>query len=243
MLQVVASTSRGVRSRQAIVAAGADLFAGRGFANTSLNDVLDQVGLTKGAFYFHFATKEELAHAVCASYHDWLIDLQTSASSREADPIRRIPQVLLEAALAYRRDPVARATTRLLEESNQLHLPQLSPVWVPWWTATLSEAQSSGKLASGIEVDRFAWILTASWYGAQSNSYAESNWVRLPARLADLLRFTLLPALSCPDAAEALEAELDRLPDRAPGTTGRAAGSARSASTAPTMRPIEPSRT
>ena len=74
----MATTSRGARSRQKIVAAGAELFAERGFVNTSLTDVLDRVGLTKGAFYFHFSTKEELAHAVCASYHDWLICAPTS---------------------------------------------------------------------------------------------------------------------------------------------------------------------
>jgi AcrR family transcriptional regulator len=208
----MATTSRGARTRQAIVGAAADVFAERGFLAASVNDVLGQVRLTKGAFYFHFSTKEELAHAVCESYHEWLRNLQRSASADEPDPVRRIPRVLLEAALAYRRDPVARATTRLLEESNQLDLPHLSPVWVPWWTTTLGEAQARGALDPGLDIPRFAWVLTAGWYGSQSNSYAESAWVGLPARLADLLRFTLLPAITCPDTATALRSDLDRLP-------------------------------
>lgn len=204
------------------MAAGAELFAERGFVNTSLNDVLDRVGLTKGAFYFHFVTKEELARAVCAGYHDWLVELQTSAFADEPDPIRRVPRVLLRAALAYRRDPVARGTTRLLEESNQLDLPHLTPVWVPWWTATLSEAQNGGQLSRDVDVDRFAWILTSAWYGVQSNSHAESNWLHFPARLADLLHFTFLPIVSDQDSAAVLRGELLKLPEQAQQMSGEA---------------------
>lgn len=191
--------------------AGAELFAERGFGNTNLNDVLDRVGLTKGAFYFHFSTKEELAHAVCASYHAWLVEVQSAGRTAEPDPIRRIPRVLSEAACAYRRNPTAAATTRLLEESNQLDLPNLSPVWMLWWTQTLDEAQRAGRLDPDVDLARFSWILTSAWYGTQSNSHAESNWERLPSRLADLLRFVLLPAITCPDAAAVLRAELERL--------------------------------
>jgi AcrR family transcriptional regulator len=207
----MATTSRGARSRRAIVTAAAELFAERGFANASVNDVLERVGLTKGAFYFHFETKEQLAHAVSAAYHEWLLELQQQGSRLEPDPLRRIPRVLLEASLAYRREPVARGTTRLLEESNQLNLPYLTPVWVPWWIRTLAEAQRAGRLDPEIDVHRLAWVLVAGWYGAQSNSYIESGWVGLPDRMADLLRFTLLPAVVDRADAAALEADLERL--------------------------------
>jgi AcrR family transcriptional regulator len=213
----VAITSRGARSRQAIVTGAAELFAERGFAHVSVNDVAERVGLTKGAFYFHFATKEQLAQAVCASYHEWLVDLQRRVAEQEPEPLRRIPQVLLEAALAYRRDPIARGTTRLLEESNQLHLPFLSPLWARWWAGTLAEAQAAGLVADPVDVDRLAWTLTAAFYGTQSNSYAESSWSGLPARLADLLRFALLPVVSCPDAARILVEDLDRLAGQTAG--------------------------
>jgi hypothetical protein len=125
--------------------------------------------------------------------------------------------VLLEAALAYRRDPIARGTTRLLEESNQLHLPFLSPLWARWWALTLAEAQAAGLVADPVDVDRLAWTLTAAFYGTQSNSYAESSWSGLPARLADLLRFALLPVVSCQDAARILAGDLDRLAEQTSG--------------------------
>jgi AcrR family transcriptional regulator len=207
----MARTPRGDRSRSAIISAGAELFADRGFANTSIDEVLSSIGLTKGAFYFHFPRKEALALAVCASYRDWLVGLQERARRDEPDPLRRIVPVLTQAALAYRQDPVARATTRLLEESNQLDLPYLTPLWVPWWSATLADAQARGQLDPTVEVDRLAWMLTAAWYGSQSNSHAESQWRGLPMRVADLLGFALLPAISCPESAQVLRSELDRL--------------------------------
>jgi AcrR family transcriptional regulator len=52
-----AGPDRGDQTRQAIVAAALALFAERGFAATSVQDIADQAGVTKGAFYHHFDSK------------------------------------------------------------------------------------------------------------------------------------------------------------------------------------------
>lgn len=48
----------------AIVRSAATEFARRGFAAASINAILEQSNATKGAMYFHFASKEDLARAV-----------------------------------------------------------------------------------------------------------------------------------------------------------------------------------
>jgi AcrR family transcriptional regulator len=48
---------RGDQTRQAIVTAALTLFAERGFAATSVQDIAGQAGVTKGAFYHHFDSK------------------------------------------------------------------------------------------------------------------------------------------------------------------------------------------
>jgi len=55
-----------------LVEAGVDLFGRQGFHNTSVREMVDAAGLTKGAFYHHFESKEELLHLI----HDRFIDLQ-----------------------------------------------------------------------------------------------------------------------------------------------------------------------
>jgi AcrR family transcriptional regulator len=47
-------------SQQAIVASAADLFARNGFGATSLDDIGEALGVTKGALYYHIKNKEEI---------------------------------------------------------------------------------------------------------------------------------------------------------------------------------------
>ena len=57
---------RARRTRAAIVESAAAEFAKRGYAAASINAILEHSNATKGAMYFHFDSKEELARAVLA---------------------------------------------------------------------------------------------------------------------------------------------------------------------------------
>src|SRR5579859_4439725 len=75
-------TGKGKRVRltqQAIVAAAAELFARKGFGATSLDDIAEALGATKGALYYHVRNKEEILR---------LIYLTVLTASEE--PLRRI---------------------------------------------------------------------------------------------------------------------------------------------------------
>lgn len=41
-----------------------DLFYERGYENTSINDIIKKVGVTKGSFYYHFKSKEEVLDTI-----------------------------------------------------------------------------------------------------------------------------------------------------------------------------------
>lgn len=55
--------TKGQQTRRDIVAKAAPLFNKKGFAGTSLSDLLHATGLQKGGIYRHFSSKEELATA------------------------------------------------------------------------------------------------------------------------------------------------------------------------------------
>ncbi len=57
-------------TRRLLIAAALDLFAEKGFSRTSVQEVADRAGLTKGAFYHHFTTKDDVLHLI----HDEFID-------------------------------------------------------------------------------------------------------------------------------------------------------------------------
>ena len=52
---------KGEATRQRIIAQAAPLFNQRGFAGSSMQDVMEVTGLEKGGLYRHFSSKEELA--------------------------------------------------------------------------------------------------------------------------------------------------------------------------------------
>lgn len=47
-----------------IVDVSAELFAKKGYEQTSIQDILDATGLSKGGLYHHFKSKEEILEAV-----------------------------------------------------------------------------------------------------------------------------------------------------------------------------------
>lgn len=62
--------ARGEATRAELVGAAADLFAERGYEGTSIEAVLRATGLSRGALYHHFASKEELFEAVFNKVED-----------------------------------------------------------------------------------------------------------------------------------------------------------------------------
>ncbi|WP_295127026.1 TetR/AcrR family transcriptional regulator [uncultured Leifsonia sp.] len=63
---------RAERSRAAILDAAADEFDQHGFAGARLERIVERTGLTKGAVYFHFRSKLDLARALVEEkYGNW----------------------------------------------------------------------------------------------------------------------------------------------------------------------------
>lgn len=78
-------------TRQALLDAAAELIAERGYHGTTVNDVVALSGLSKGTFYWHFRSKEDLLLAVLEERIDrplmQLIErLKTSSADEDMAP-------------------------------------------------------------------------------------------------------------------------------------------------------------
>jgi AcrR family transcriptional regulator len=62
-----------VRTRAALLDAAAEVFARKGFAAATLDEIAERAGFTRGAFHHHFASKEELFLAVIARRDEELL--------------------------------------------------------------------------------------------------------------------------------------------------------------------------
>ena len=73
------SATRTVKSAQdrqeEILAAAKALFAERGYANTSIQAIIREVGIAKGTFYHHFSSKADLLDALISRLSATILDV------------------------------------------------------------------------------------------------------------------------------------------------------------------------
>jgi TetR/AcrR family transcriptional repressor of nem operon len=60
--------TKGEATRERILETAESLFLARGYAGTSIDDILRSTGLTKGGFFYHFSSKAVLSMAVVERY-------------------------------------------------------------------------------------------------------------------------------------------------------------------------------
>ena len=70
---------RSQETEKKIVQAALDLFVHKGYHGTSVNDITQKVGLTKGALYSHFKSKSELVFRTIQEYDTQFIDQMIKA--------------------------------------------------------------------------------------------------------------------------------------------------------------------
>lgn len=100
---------RGRATRQQLVEAATELFAERGYEGTSIEDVLERVGMSRGSLYHHFPGKEALFEAVVESVHAKVGEATLAAVAKIGDSDAHA--VLKAGELAWIRlagDPVVR---------------------------------------------------------------------------------------------------------------------------------------
>lgn len=74
-------TVKGDQTRERILIEAARLFGQKGFHATSLSDILAATDLKKGALYFHFSSKDDIALAVLARARQEFADFLEKALS------------------------------------------------------------------------------------------------------------------------------------------------------------------
>lgn len=72
-------------TRQRILDIAVDLFIEQGYAGTSVRDISERLGMTKGSLYYHFASKEEVLNALVAPLLDDLDQFVRDAATGKID--------------------------------------------------------------------------------------------------------------------------------------------------------------
>ncbi|WP_137939468.1 TetR family transcriptional regulator [Chitinivorax sp. B] len=79
-----------LETRNQLLDSAEQLFSANGVAQTTLNDVAANAGLTRGAIYWHFKNKADLLEALCERARMPLEDAMNSLNDSHASPLDRI---------------------------------------------------------------------------------------------------------------------------------------------------------
>ncbi|WP_280202211.1 TetR/AcrR family transcriptional regulator, partial [Nocardia cyriacigeorgica] len=159
---------RARRTRAAIIRSAAVEFGKSGYAAASLNRILEGSRATKGAMYFHFDSKEDLARAVL----DTALDRYRFSADRwlartDLGPLDVMHGMLDEIALRLEHDIIVQAEFRLIIEPDfYREVPNGGGRIIARATRALAvRAIEQGQLRADADPDRFARTLAAGGGG------------------------------------------------------------------------------
>ncbi|HKN52055.1 MAG TPA: ScbR family autoregulator-binding transcription factor [Amycolatopsis sp.] len=160
---------RAVQTRAQTLNAAAELFAEQGYPATSIVDVADRVGMTKGAVYFHFRNKEDMAVEVVRELYKRWVALVEDVRELGLSPLSSLRELMDRAGRTFVDDVIVKAGARLQAERS-LIATTLPPPYIDWIgtaSALLTEAQAAGELRPGVDPQAAARVMVSSFFGAQ----------------------------------------------------------------------------
>jgi AcrR family transcriptional regulator len=120
----MAKQARSRRTHELVLDAAAAEFARHGYPRANLQHVADRTGLTKGALYGHFASKEQLALALTGHLDEVLEKLATQTAPKDGLPRERLRALSCRLAERIESDVRVNAALRLaLDEAHSAPEP------------------------------------------------------------------------------------------------------------------------
>lgn len=81
--------------KERIIQKGSDLFQVKGFTQTSIQDIVETLDVTKGTFYYYFTSKEELLMEINLRYINDVLEKQVAImGNHETDARTKIKEVM-----------------------------------------------------------------------------------------------------------------------------------------------------
>jgi len=199
-------SAKGDLTRQNIIAKSMQLFSVKGYFNTSIADIVQATGLTKGGLYGHFRNKEEIWYAVYAECVRIWKNIVFQDVKEIHDPLERIAKVVENSMKNYLGAGIFEGGCFLLNSLADLagqspamsqHLLEGFQGFSRMLRRWLEEAAEQGLLKEGLNPAEIANFLVISLNGA-APLYAASQdplvWQQTLAQLRFYLQSLRKPS-------------------------------------------------
>lgn len=178
-------------TRQKLLDAALQVFARNGYERATVDEIVREAGFSKGAFYVHFETKEDLfwemlEERITAQQETFrqVVDASLSVAENE----RRI----LEQAFNMSAHPLGPAVIMeftahgMRNEKVREQLSRMYERWHAFVAETLQQGQELGLVRKDIDLTLLASTIMALFEGSMIQSRFAPDSLRLDRKVADL---------------------------------------------------------
>jgi AcrR family transcriptional regulator len=169
MPKVVPEYKEEAKSR--ILEAANKVFAEKGYHEATMDDIAKRLGVSKGAIYLYFASKEELFEAMCKTAPQAFKEILYSSFSADANPVQSATQFFDKMLKLSASNPGL--SFEILSEASRNPtlkriLRQNHAEYEEVLTSFLAEGRKRGIVADNLDIHSLANSLIALWNGLET---------------------------------------------------------------------------
>lgn len=175
------------------------LFWTKGYEQTSIQDIVDELGMSKGAIYHHFKNKEQILNQLCDSYYnhmEWFTDIPQDKSLNGREKLRKLLWYSLcneqklqvdQLLLPMLQNP--RMVAAQLRDTVQINAPLIARI--------IQEGNEDGSLAvdQPEELAEVVMLLTNLWINPGIFCWTPEEFQRRVQMLANICQQNGLPII------------------------------------------------
>ena len=161
--------------RDELLQIAAELFATKGFKNTTVRDIADAAGILSGSLYHHFDSKESMVDEILSTFQEELFGTWDDIMGSKLDARAKVEAVVRASfdALDKHHSEVAiyqNDAANLMESERFAYLKDRNDQFREVWMKLLREGQKAGVLRKDLDIElvyRFVrdtvWV-AVRWY-------------------------------------------------------------------------------
>jgi TetR/AcrR family transcriptional repressor of nem operon len=174
MTGTAATLSKGERTRRRIIGHATQLIYDKGYGKTTIEDVMEAAGVTKGSFYFHFSSKEELGYAVIDNASSLILgsikgvfDQQNLAPIQRLELMLRGVQGMVEEAECTRGCILGNLALEMsnVHDGFRSKLAEVFRGWSSLIAGVLEAMKESGELPQDFDSAAYAYFMVSALEG------------------------------------------------------------------------------
>jgi AcrR family transcriptional regulator len=192
----VALQERARATRETIIAGAAAVFEESGYGSASLSLVAERAQVTKGALYFHFQSKEDLAKAVIEEQHRIVVQDGLTILQEGRPPLESMIVMCREFGRRLLHEPVVRGGIRLTFEATSFGYSVQGPYedWIKVMENLAAQAVAEGAIRKDVSPEALSKLVVACFTGVQMVSEVRTGREDVMDRIRDMWQI-LLPGI------------------------------------------------